>query len=41
HMLAAASMGAAAFQKGLGGVHALAHPLGGLYDKPHGLLNAI
>src|SRR5690606_21447138 len=40
-MLAAASMGAAAFQKGLGGVHALAHPLGGVYDKPHGLLNAI
>ncbi|MBI1215432.1 MAG: iron-containing alcohol dehydrogenase [Alphaproteobacteria bacterium] len=40
-MLAAASMGAAAFQKGLGGVHALAHPLGGTYDKPHGLLNAI
>lgn len=40
-MLAAASMGAAAFQKGLGGVHALAHPLGAVYDKPHGLLNAI
>lgn len=41
NMLAAASMGAAAFQKGLGGVHALAHPLGGVYDKPHGLLNAV
>ena len=41
HMLIAATMGAAAFQKGLGGVHALAHPLGGNYDKPHGLLNAI
>lgn len=41
HMLAAASMGAAAFQKGLGGVHALAHPLGAVYDKHHGLLNAI
>lgn len=41
HMLVAATMGAAAFQKGLGGVHALAHPLGGNYDKPHGLLNAI
>lgn len=40
-MQAAASMGAAAFQKGLGGVHALAHPLGAVYDKPHGLLNAI
>lgn len=41
HMLAAASMGAAAFQKGLGAVHALAHPLGAVYDKPHGLLNAV
>ncbi len=40
-MLAAASMGATAFQKGLGGVHALAHPLGAVYDKHHGLLNAI
>jgi alcohol dehydrogenase class IV len=40
-MLIAATMGAAAFQKGLGGVHALAHPLGGTYDKPHGLLNAV
>ncbi|HVC89679.1 MAG TPA: iron-containing alcohol dehydrogenase [Acidobacteriaceae bacterium] len=40
-MLAAASMGATAFQKGLGAVHALAHPLGALYDKHHGLLNAI
>lgn len=41
HMLAASLMGAAAFQKGLGGVHALAHPLGAVYDKHHGLLNAI
>jgi alcohol dehydrogenase class IV len=41
NMLAAASMGAAAFQKGLGGVHALAHPLGAVYDKHHGLLNAV
>lgn len=40
-MLAAASMGATAFQKGLGAVHALAHPLGALYDKHHGLLNAV
>ncbi len=40
-MLAAASMGATAFQKGLGGVHALAHPLGAIYDKHHGLLNAV
>lgn len=41
HMLVASSMGATAFQKGLGAVHALAHPLGAIYDKHHGLLNAI
>lgn len=40
-MLAAASMGAAAFQKGLGAVHALAHPIGALYDTHHGLTNAV
>jgi len=40
-MLAAASMGAVAFQKGLGGVHALAHPIGALYDTHHGLTNAV
>ncbi|MFC1674135.1 iron-containing alcohol dehydrogenase [Pseudomonadota bacterium] len=40
-MLAAASMGATAFQKGLGGVHALAHALGGMYDVHHGLANAV
>ena len=41
HMLAASSMGATAFQKGLGAMHALAHPLGAVYDAHHGLLNAI
>ena len=41
HMLVASSMGATAFQKGLGAMHALAHPLGALYDAHHGLLNAI
>ena len=41
HMLIASSMGATAFQKGLGAIHALAHPLGALFDKHHGLLNAI
>ena len=41
HMLIASSMGATAFQKGLGAMHALAHPLGALYDAHHGLLNAI
>jgi alcohol dehydrogenase class IV len=40
-MLVAASMGATAFQKGLGGMHALAHPLGAMYNAHHGLLNAI
>ena len=40
-MLAASSMGATAFQKGLGAMHALAHPLGAVYDAHHGLLNAI
>lgn len=41
HMIAASSMGATAFQKGLGAMHALAHPLGALYDAHHGLLNAV
>ena len=40
-MLVASTMGATAFQKGLGAMHALAHPLGALYDAHHGLLNAI
>lgn len=40
-MLAASSMGATAFQRGLGGMHALAHPLGAVYDAHHGMLNAI
>lgn len=40
-MLVASTMGATAFQKGLGGMHALAHTLGALYDAHHGLLNAI
>ncbi|MCC7273109.1 MAG: iron-containing alcohol dehydrogenase [Alphaproteobacteria bacterium] len=41
HMLAAASMGAVAFQKGLGGIHALSHPVGAIYDTHHGLTNAV
>jgi len=41
HMLVAASMGATAFQKGLGAMHSLAHPLGAIYDLPHGLTNAV
>ena len=34
-------MGATAFQRGLGAMHALAHPLGAVYDAHHGLLNAV
>lgn len=41
HMLAAASMGALAFQKGLGAVHAIAHAVGALYGTHHGLTNAV
>ena len=40
-MLAAASMGATAFQKGLGGVHAIAHPVGAFFNTHHGLTNAV
>lgn len=41
HMLVAASMGATAFQKGLGAVHSLSHPVGAVYNAHHGLANAI
>jgi alcohol dehydrogenase len=41
HMLVASAMGATAFQRGLGAIHALSHPFGGLYDAHHGLLNGI
>ncbi len=41
HMLVASAMGATAFQRGLGAMHALAHPLGAVYDAHHGTLNAI
>jgi alcohol dehydrogenase class IV len=40
-MLAAASMGATAFQKGLGAVHAIAHPVGSWFNTHHGLTNAV
>jgi hypothetical protein len=40
-MLVASTMGATAFQRGLGAMHALAHPIGALYDAHHGLLNAV
>jgi alcohol dehydrogenase class IV len=41
NMLIAASMGATAFQKGLGGMHALSHPIGALHRTHHGLTNAV
>jgi alcohol dehydrogenase len=41
NMLVASAMGATAFQRGLGAIHAIAHPFGGLYDAHHGLLNGI
>ncbi|PKM29776.1 MAG: alcohol dehydrogenase [Gammaproteobacteria bacterium HGW-Gammaproteobacteria-11] len=40
-MQVASTMGAAAFQRGLGAIHAVSHSLGALYDAHHGLLNAI
>ncbi len=40
-MLAASAMGAVAFQKGLGAVHALSHPIGALFHTHHGLTNAV
>jgi len=39
-MMAAAAMGAVAFQKGLGAIHALSHPVGALYNTHHGTTNA-
>ncbi|HEY0414674.1 MAG TPA: iron-containing alcohol dehydrogenase [Allosphingosinicella sp.] len=41
HMLVAATMGATAFQKGLGGMHALSHPIGAIAGTHHGLTNAV
>ncbi len=41
HMMAAAAAGATAFQKGLGAIHALSHPVGALYNTHHGLTNAV
>ncbi|MGH8134785.1 MAG: iron-containing alcohol dehydrogenase [Steroidobacteraceae bacterium] len=41
HMLIASSMGATAFQKGLGAMHSLSHPCGANLDTHHGLTNAV
>jgi alcohol dehydrogenase class IV len=40
-MLAASQMGSTAFQKGLGAIHSLSHPIGAAYDTHHGLTNAV
>jgi alcohol dehydrogenase class IV len=41
NMMAAAAMGATAFQKGLGAIHSLSHPIGALYDTHHGMTNGV
>jgi alcohol dehydrogenase class IV len=41
NMMSAAAMGATAFQKGLGAIHALSHPIGAVYNTHHGTTNAI
>jgi alcohol dehydrogenase len=41
NMMAAALMGATAFQKALGAIHALSHPIGALHDTHHGMTNAV
>ena len=40
-MMSAATMGATAFQKGLGAIHALSHPIGAIYHTHHGTTNAV
>jgi alcohol dehydrogenase class IV len=40
HMMSAAMMGATAFQKGLGAIHAISHPVGAIYHTHHGTTNA-
>ncbi len=41
YMFAAASMGATAFQKGLGAIHSVSHPVGARFDTHHGLTNGV
>jgi alcohol dehydrogenase class IV len=40
-MMSAAAMGATAFQKGLGAIHSLSHPVGALYSTHHGMTNGV
>ena len=41
NMLVGSSMGSTAFQKGLGAIHSLSHPVGAIYNTHHGLTNAV
>ncbi|WP_027834757.1 iron-containing alcohol dehydrogenase [Maritalea myrionectae] len=41
HMMSAAAMGSTAFQKGLGAIHALSHPIGAVHNTHHGTTNAV
>jgi len=41
NMMSTAAMGAVSFQKGLGAIHSLSHPVGSLYDTHHGMTNAV
>ena len=41
HMMSAAAMGATAFQKGLGAIHAMSHPIGAQFNTHHGTTNAV
>ncbi len=41
HMMSAAAMGATAFMKGLGAIHAISHPVGAVFNTHHGTTNAI
>ena len=41
HMLIASTMGATAFQKGLGAMHSMSHPCSAVLNTPHGLTNAV
>ena len=40
-MMAAAAMGTVAFQRGLGAMHALSHPIGAIFDTHHGMTNTV
>jgi len=41
HMMSAAAMGSTAFQKGLGAIHSLSHPIGAVFHTHHGTTNAV